>query len=331
MKLKVYFRVDSNSEIGFGHIIRCTAISDILRDDFSCTFLIKNPSEYLIGEISATGANYIVIPESQNILVEAKIITEKYIQKQDIVLIDGYQFKTEYQEILRRSGCNIVYIDDFNDKDYICDALINNIPGFTEQSFKKKSYTKLYLGTDYALLRKEFFNPSLRKIAKKRKTILVSFGGADIYNLSLKIIQFINKIRPDYSINVLIGDAYMHNETLKNISNVKLHHNISAKDVAELIAQSKICIIPASSILNEAACVGSKILVGYFVDNQVQPYNYFIENQMAIGIGNIHELTLTLLKTKFEEVLKADCLIENQFQKYRFQQIENIKNIFYQL
>ena len=331
MKPKIIFRVDGNSEIGFGHIIRCTAIANILRNDFSCTFLIQNVSEYLINEIGGVGAHYIVIPQTQNYLTEARIISEKYIKKEDIVVIDGYQFELEYQKTIKDSGCKIVYIDDFSDKYYVCDALINNIPGFSKQSFKKANYTKLYLGTDYALLRKEFFKPELRKIPKEKKTVLVSFGGADIFNFSFKIVRFINAICPDYTINVLIGNAYIHNATLKNINNVILHQSISGEEVAKLIARSELCIIPASSILNEAACIGSKVLVGYFAENQIQPFKYFVENKLAIGIGNFHELTLAVLKGKYEEVLKADYLIKNQFKKYRFQQDQNIKNIFFKL
>lgn len=79
-----------------------------------------------------------------------------YLKPTDIVVLDNYYFSSAYQLKIKEIGCKVIFIDDHNDKNYVCDALINNIPGFSPESFAKRDYTKLYLGTDYALLRQEF-------------------------------------------------------------------------------------------------------------------------------------------------------------------------------
>jgi spore coat polysaccharide biosynthesis predicted glycosyltransferase SpsG len=232
---------------------------------------------------------------------------------------------------IREKGCKLIYIDDHNDKNYVCDALINNIPGFLAESFKKEKYTKLYLGSDYALLRKEFFNPELRNIKKNKNSIFLSFGGSDFFNVSEKIIRYLNNIKTTFEINLLIGDGYKFFEKLTNFPNLKIHKNKSAAEVAQLIASSNLCIIPASSLLNEAASIGSNILIGYFADNQIQPYNYFVDNDLALGLGDYRSLDFLFFEKKLDQLANTDYLIENQKKVYHYQQEKNLKKIFYDI
>lgn len=97
------------------------------------------------------------------------------------------------------------------------------------------------------------------------------------------------------------------------------------------MSRAYICIMPASCLLNEVASIGSKILVGYFADNQKQPYDYFIENDLAIGLGDFRELGFDLFKEKLNHFFQADYLITNQFKAYQFQQANNLKKIFYDI
>lgn len=323
-KQRVIFRADGNLEIGYGHFIRTLGIAGLINADFECIYATKTPTEYQLQEIDKVCSGIIRL-NAENSFEE--FLT--YLQKGDIVVIDDYHSTPEAQLQIRAKGCKVVYIDDHNDKKYVCDALINNIPGFEPDSFHKEDYTKLYLGTDYALLRKEFFNPELRKMEKRKNSLFLSFGGGDFFNISEKTIDFLNLVNPDFEINLLIGDAYKFHDNLKRFPNLRIHKNISAAEVARLIAVSEMCIVPASSLLNETACVSSKIMIGYFADNQIQPYSYFVENDLAIGVGDYREMDFELFKTKLEQLIQSDFLVENQRKRYRFQQEDNLKKIFY--
>ncbi len=325
MKKRVVFRADGNAEIGYGHFIRTLGLAGLINSEFECFFATKEPTDYQVNEISKVGANLIKLSKSEDNLIEFL----NHLKPDDIVVIDDYSFEFKYQNSIRDKGCKVIYIDDHNDKHYVCDVLINNIPGFEESSFDIKDYTKLYLGTDYALLRKEFFNPELRKIVKEEGTIFLAFGGSDAFNISEKILNFIWEIVPGSNVNLLIGDGYRYHDRLKKFNNLNIYRNISAAEVALLIARSDVNIITASSLLNETSSIGSKILVGYVAENQIQPYNYFVDNNLALGLGDYNELNLALFKDQFEKVKKADFLIENQRTRYRYQQENNLRKIFH--
>lgn len=324
MKSKVVIRADGNRQIGMGHFIRCIGIAEILMDDFECVFATTNPTEYQKKEIEKYCSALISLSGNENHWTEFI----QYLKGDEIVLLDNYFFTSEYQLQIRSKGCKIVYIDDFNDKYYVCDVLINNIPGFAEDSFKKAPYTKLYLGSDYALLRKAFLNPHWRQVSKIKGTIFMSFGGSDINNLSQKFTEFIKTINPDFIVNLLVGDAFDGDIIFSKFSGVNLYKNIPADKVAELMATAEVCIVPASSLLNEAACIGCNILLGYFTGNQIQPYNHFVESKLAIGSGDYRITDLQLFHLKLKETMSANFLIENQKKVYRYQQTNNLKNIF---
>jgi UDP-2,4-diacetamido-2,4,6-trideoxy-beta-L-altropyranose hydrolase len=327
MTKKVIFRADGNSIIGYGHFIRTLGIAGLINNEFECVYATQTPSEYQISEINKVCNQIIVLSNNDSHLDE--FLT--YLSNGDIVVLDDYNVDSDYQMQIREKGCKLIYIDDHNDKNYVCDALINNIPGFLAESFKKEKYTKLYLGSDYALLRKEFFNPELRNIKKNKNSIFLSFGGSDFFNVSEKIIRYLNNIKTTFEINLLIGDGYKFFEKLTNFPNLKIHKNKSAAEVAQLIASSNLCIIPASSLLNEAASIGSNILIGYFADNQIQPYNYFVDNDLALGLGDYRSLDFLFFEKKLDQLANTDYLIENQKKVYHYQQEKNLKKIFYDI
>lgn len=327
MKTRVVFRADGNGSIGYGHFVRSLGIADLIKDDFYCVFAIQSPTKYQQQEINKICKEIIKLDSDERHWDQFL----KFLNAGDIVVLDNYYFTADYQLKIRALNCKVIFIDDHNDKNYVCDALINNIPGFKEDSFNKQPYTKLYLGIDYALLRNAFFDESLRHVKKIPNSFFLSFGGADIYNLSNKILVFLKDLGISCSVNLLVGDAYQFPESLKNFEGVNIYTNINATQVAQLMAKSDICIVPASSLLNETASIGSKILVGFFADNQVQPYKYFVENRLAIGLGDYRELSSESFSAKLQEVYKADYLVTNQEKKYFFQQPENLKRVFNEL
>lgn len=327
MKQRVVFRADGNLELGYGHFIRSLGIAGLINKEYDCFFATQMPTDYQITEVNKVCIGIISLSPTENHYSE--FLT--YLKSDDIIVLDNYFFSSEYQLKIKNLGCKVIFIDDHNDKNYVCDALINNIPGFPAKSFKKRDYTKLYLGSDYALLRQEFYNPSLRQIKKEEKTIFLSFGGADFFNNSEKIIKFLNDIDSTFKINLLLGDAYLYFEDLKKYKNLTIYKNIGANEVALIMAESNICIVPASSLLNEVASIGSKILVGYFAENQKQPYNYFVKNDLAIGLGDLRELEFKSFCEKLEKVFQSDFLIDNQRKIYHYQQVSNLKKIFYDI
>ncbi len=298
-KTKVYFRSDANSQIGWGHVVRCMAIADMLIENknsfFECVFLVQNPSLILQNQIKEK-FELIILQETNNFLEEAHFITQNYLQDNSIIVLDHYQLQTEYQRIIKEnSNSKVVCIDDMHNWHFVADVVINHAGGLDATDYSCETYTKLCLGIEYALLRKPFLEAAKqRREITKIETIFICFGGADSHNLTKKVIKGCLNISKIETIHVVLGSASLFYQEIlklcKQNDKIILHQNLSAQQMCELMIESDIAIAPASSISYEILSTGLIWLGGYYVDNQLSIYRGF-ENNLTI---DLHDLKVDL-------------------------------------
>lgn len=306
-KPKVFFRVDGNSEIGLGHVIRSLALADMLRDNFSCTFIIKSPINTLKEQILEICDDIIVLEDSASLLQEVDYILENFLSASDIIVLDGYHFGLEYQKVIKNRGNKIVFIDDKQHTDFIADIVINHAPGLDPSLYSISGNTKLCLGPDYALLRKPFLEAAKNKrVIREINSIFICFGGSDAKNLTLKVLKNIANLDFSYkSINIVLGGANQYEEQIKLFClnnrnlNIKIFKNLSAIQMKELMLKSDLAIVPSSSILFEIIAIGMPVLSGYYVDNQEGIYMGFKRLGVIEGVGNFNSFD------DYERVLKS--------------------------
>ena len=109
MKKKLIFRADGNSDTGLGHLYRLFALVEMLKDDYSFTFVSSNSST-----ISVIPKSYSIelIPKKISINDEPIWIANKFNPKEYIIIADGYHFISSYQKHLKSLGFSLIYIDD---------------------------------------------------------------------------------------------------------------------------------------------------------------------------------------------------------------------------
>ena len=95
---KIYFRVDGSLDIGFGHVTRCLALADMLKDQFECIFATRYLNEYIIEEIKKSCFSYIKLKEGHNEHYDEFL---SFISKGDIVVLDNYFYDTDYQKQIK--------------------------------------------------------------------------------------------------------------------------------------------------------------------------------------------------------------------------------------
>jgi UDP-2,4-diacetamido-2,4,6-trideoxy-beta-L-altropyranose hydrolase len=181
---KVLIRVDASPEIGLGHAVRCIALANILKNNFSICFSSIHIPITLINEIESAGFTFNKI-NNENDFYES-------INKNDIVVIDHYGIDSSWQRKIKSKTCKLVCIDDIHDKFFYADLIINHAPGISANNYLTQAQTMFALGTEYALLRPAFLKLSdnKRKI-NNLNTVFVCFGGSDYYNLSERTINIL--------------------------------------------------------------------------------------------------------------------------------------------
>jgi UDP-2,4-diacetamido-2,4,6-trideoxy-beta-L-altropyranose hydrolase len=289
-KTKIYFRVDGSGEIGFGHIARCIAMTEMLDTRrYSPVFLVQQAPEFLKDWTLENGFNIIELGGATDYLREAESLIEKVLTGKEIVVLDGYKFDTEYQYIIKRKGSKLISIDDIHQYLFVSDIVINHAGGIREEIYDIGPCTELKLGPDYALLRSAFLEgPQDRHSSPSAEgQIFICMGGADPLDFTQKILTSIDEHNWIGSIQVVIGEGYQHKASLmtyldkRELSGISVHKNVSPLEMANLMRGSSIGITSASTVAYEYLSTGGHLFVIQTSDNQDLIYRYLIHEGFA--------------------------------------------------
>lgn len=315
------FRVDANSDIGIGHVMRCISIADAaLEEGERSVFLTASTGfEGVITqhghECQILGTNYTdMLPELRQI----RRLIEVY--SPDALIVDSYYVTWNYlvhlQQFCHEVGSKLIYLDDVLAFAYPCDILVNyNIYG----PEKEKDYNRLYstrktnlptllLGPKYVPLRSEFRNIPKKKLRERVRNILVSTGGSDPEHMNLKIIETIKEYEKknqalDVCFQVVIGamnkDKKKIEEASKGVSRIVLHHNIS--DMSTLMQSCDIAISATGSTIYELCATQTPSSTYILADNQILGAKSFERHGILKNCGDVRdsspkELSEKLLK-----------------------------------
>jgi len=285
MQNKVFIRVDGSAEIGLGHIVRCLALSHMLKENFTIHFFSKKIPD----------ANVITIIRHGFQINKIKSEEEFFLQLNgsEIVVLDSYDFDSAYQKRIKEMGSKLVCIDDFHNQYFYADIVINHAPNITEAYYDGEPYTEYLLGPDYALLRPEFLESTSKKkenVPDKIKNIFICFGGSPAKNLTAKVLSWLPS--NDYSVTVVLGNTASHQDLLNKVIEERrdleiiLKDSLSAKEMKLELEKTDLAIVPASGILFEVISTRLPVISGYYTDNQKAIYKGFLEEGVIIDANS---------------------------------------------
>ena len=101
----IILRADGNGDIGYGHLSRLNALANILRSKFNVVFLTRYNSNISLIE---KNVEIIKIPKDIGFTDEVKWINKIFISKNSFIVLDGYQFNSEYQKKIKDSGYKLM-------------------------------------------------------------------------------------------------------------------------------------------------------------------------------------------------------------------------------
>lgn len=289
MAKKVILRADGNSKIGLGHVMRCVAIGQMLINNFEISFAIQNPEESMIKMLTNEHFKIISLPSTSNMESDCFNLLNLTTEK-DIIVLDGYNFKAEYQKKIKEFGAKLVYIDDLHAGHQFADIIINHAGSINESEYTAEPNTKFLLGTKYALLRKEFWhNTSETKVPIRFNKILLNFGGADPINMTKKVGEMLlsQTLAPNRKISVILGSNYQFFDSIRHWEDderVIFYNNLRSIEMKKLIIQNQLAIVSCSTIAYEIAALNRCFIGISTADNQKGLANFFKQNKLALDV-----------------------------------------------
>ena len=290
-KPKIIVRADGNEKIGLGHVYRALALCERLKNDFNLVFYIREPNENLKNRILQHCNSIEELSSKESYILEAESIA-KTITKNDILVLDGYHFDTEYQKTIREKLGQLVVIDDIHQHHTFADDLFNFGGENLKSLYKSEFYTRFHFGFEYALLRKEFISFQ-RTIPAEASRVFICMGGADPLNFTLGTLKKCIDKQLNHSYEIVVGSHYIHLEELKlflsRSANAKLHVDLNAEELVQLMSSCGKAICSASTISYEYLCTKGELFLIKTAENQNLIFNYLLELGLADPFENFHK------------------------------------------
>jgi len=283
MPSTLFIRADASVSIGTGHIMRMIALGQAWQAQggevqFLCAEITSALEERLASEGFQLWRISAVLGSKEDLGQTTHLITETLqADRQNArVVLDGYQFGSDYQLGIKAAGFKLMVVDDYGHADfYHADWVLNqNISALEELYAKRSPDTKLLLGPKFAMLRKEFlaYKDWQRQIAPVAKKILVTLGGSDPDNVTLQVIQAL--IDLDVHVKVVIGGSNPHLCEIENFiqsqndSTALIEVVVNATNMPELMVWADVAVAAGGSTSWELALMGLPALVFTFSENQ---------------------------------------------------------------
>jgi len=300
VKGSLVIRADASIQIGTGHLMRCLALAQAWQlDGGQVVFLSHCESDALRQRIINEGIEFIPIsnphPDSrdlENTLEVLRMHSAGIIGNPAWLVLDGYHFDPAYQQAVRDAGFHLLVIDDMAHLPvYHADILLNQNLGAEKLKYNCDSDTTLLLGSRYVLLRQEFLTWSgwKREIQKVARKVLVTMGGSDPGNMTLKVIHALEQVQVDgLEVVVAVGGSNPHYEVLQSaIRNLqlKIHLERNASNLPELLAWADVSVTAAGSTCWELAFMGVPALVLVWAENQCMVASGLETAGISINLG----------------------------------------------
>jgi UDP-2,4-diacetamido-2,4,6-trideoxy-beta-L-altropyranose hydrolase len=333
-KKSIVFRADGNSEIGLGHVMRCLALCEMLKELFQLKFAIQNPSKSIYDLLNVSVAEVIELP----ITVDYKLDANNFISsisKEDVIVLDGYYFNAAYQQEVKKHCRKLIYIDDLIRGHQYADVIINHNGLVQAAEYDAEPGTTFLLGTQYALVRKCFFDKKLNaKTVKESRgsiSVLINLGGADPENVSLSILNVLLSKKYKYAITLILGVANKNTDIFSSfnfVSNVHIKKGLSATEMIDEINTCDIAIVSCSTIAYEVAILNKPFVGILTATNQQSNATFFEKNVLAIAVLDTHFSADTLLRSVEPNEKKWNETLQNQRQVFDGKTIERFQHAF---
>ena len=313
---QLLIRTDATARMGTGHVMRCLALAEAWHGSGGyVTFLSHCLNDGLTRMLDSKGLTLLDTPrphpDPADLQATLAVIEDRADDRPWVVL-DGYHFDEHYHRALRAACSKVMVIDDFNHLPrYHADVLLNQNIGAEHLSYSADQDTTLLLGTRYAILRSEFRNrdPGTAHFPETATNLLVTLGGSDPDNVTLKVLQALAELDVDgLQAKVVVGPANRNRETLKQYGQAA--ELLDNPAMPELMAWADLAISAGGTTCWELAFMGVPCLVLTLAENQEGIAEGLTRAGAAVSCGWARDVTVGRLREHLRELVLDRALRE---------------------
>lgn len=300
---KILFRCDSSSAIGLGHVKRCLLLAKRLKEtnkNLKILFSTLDLNGNINSEILKSGFSIYALKDNsfENLDYYVKGLAI------DFLIIDSYEIDHIFEAQLKLNNPKLKILS-FDDMlyEHKSDIILNH--GIQSKKINYKfltsSKSKVLCGSEYTLLRDEFFQKYKAKIQKN--SIAIILGGNDALNLSSKIAEYLTLINEKYKISVITTSANSNLQQLKRDEKIELF--VDVNNIAQLLSSKQLVICASGGTLFEVMAL-KKNFINIEVAKNQEVVTKYLEKKLIKTTIKAENLSIKELEKKIEYVNKID-------------------------
>jgi UDP-2,4-diacetamido-2,4,6-trideoxy-beta-L-altropyranose hydrolase len=322
--LRVAFRVDASLSIGTGHVMRCLALANGLRQlGAECYFICREYEGHLEPLIAAAGFRTTMLPAAAGMppaeppahaaraggdwARDAAETSAALARKgADWLVVDHYAFDARWESASRPEGTALLVLDDLADRRHDCDLLVDQNLGrlATDYEGLVPAGVPILVGPAYALLRPDFAERRAESLARRVKPriqrILVTLGGVDLDDVTGRVLDALEKstLPPDTTVTVVMGPTAPWLD-LVCARAMRMRHptevvvGLGAAEMAQLMVETDLAIGAGGTTTWERCVLGVPSLILQIADNQAGLARALVAEGAAVDPGPPDGLNFT--------------------------------------
>jgi len=307
-------RADASIAIATGHVMRCLALAQAWQDaGGNVVFVMAESTAAVDARVRAEGMEIVRLKASPNSVQDTRdVVTVAFDRHASWVVVDGYQFDSEYQRNLKNAGLKLLFVDDLGQcEHYFADLLLNqNVHASEDMYVSREARTRLLLGPRFAMLRRDFggCRKWQREISANGRKVLIMMGGSDPDNVTAFVLEALRQLEIDgLEVVVVLGGSNPHIDVLRQFANESFSIRF-VRDVGnmpELMAWADVAVSAAGSTCAEICLLGLPAILIDVAENQTPVAKELARRGAAIHLGSRKEVTSAEIAEELQSLLLA--------------------------
>lgn len=301
-KYDIAFFTDANEKIGIGHLIRCISLAEeFSKRGFGCIFFLPEESPYR-QKVNSKEIDYCLLDRS------AQNYREKVLE-----LLNQYDVDHVLVDLVEKSFIQHEFLGDFRREMKYLLSSITLFPFSDELRYEDISFhpifeplktkvlandskTKFYSGKEFLVFQPNFtdYSSSVRKKARK---ILLTMGGADPANLTLKVVKGIAD--QDIEMDLILSADHPTRPKVEQIlQSGTIEYNLHdfTENMPELMSSADIAVINGGLTRYELCIVGTPFIAISLHETQFNITKKVTSLGTGINLGTVEEITEEKIK-----------------------------------
>jgi UDP-2,4-diacetamido-2,4,6-trideoxy-beta-L-altropyranose hydrolase len=301
-KHTVLIRCDASARVGYGHLVRCLALAEAMRDSgrWEIVFAIAE-DQGGVEAARASGFRVENLNETSDTNAEEKwisLLVERH-QCQLLVADVRTQLSASALQSIRFSGVKVAIIDDISERRLSADiAFYPPIPQIAKLDWSNFE-GQLNAGWEWILMppcfaaeraKQERMTQTVATIDNERTVprLLVTMGGSDPAGLTLTVLEAIDVMSEEFEVTLVIGKAFAHAPPLKALlASARRHYHVlhNPPSMASVMADADLAIASFGATAYELAAMGVPTIHLCLTDDHAHSASALAAANASVNLG----------------------------------------------